>query len=136
MVKRIVRWIGISLLIVFAVAAAFAVFLAKTPVPFHEFETTWYHTPLQVTEVAAATFCAQHRSAVLRAQCDHFVRPVGPGRVITLLGATLPDDSGDVFLFFGSAFVSSDAALHLLPVYCWSEREKRLLWKGLQDNSP
>jgi hypothetical protein len=134
MVKRTLRWTTISLLVLFLMG--FAAYPAVSRVQVREFDSTWYHMHLDVTEAEARAFCAQHRAAVVRAQADHFFHPIGPGRIIALLGASSRNDSGEVFLFFGSQFVSSSAALHLLPVYCWSEREKRLLWKGLQNNSP
>jgi hypothetical protein len=136
MVKGILRWSAVSLLTMIVIIGGFAAYLYISPVPFREFASDWYHAPLQVTDVTARSFYTQHRRAVFRAAADHFVHPIGPGRIIILLGASPPNDSGDVFLFFGSQFVSSDAGLHQLPVYCWSERKKRLVWKGLQDNSP
>lgn len=136
MVTRVRRCIAVLLLAFLVGIGGLVAYLYASPVQLHEFDTAWYHTDLHVTDVAARSFRAQHRSAVFRAQCDHFVHPVGPGRVIGLVGASAPDDSGNVFLFFGSAFASGDVGLHLLPVYCWSERQQRLVWKGLQDNSP
>jgi hypothetical protein len=136
MVKHVVRWTAVLLLAFLASIAGFLAYSYVNPVPFHEFDFGWYHTGRGVTEAGGRSFQRQHRCAVLRAQADHFVHPFGPGRIIVLFGASSPNESGDVFLYFVSAFVSSSAASHLLPVYCWSEREGRLVWKGLQDNSP
>lgn len=136
MVKRVVRWIAVLALAFLVGIGGFAAYVCRSPVPLREFDDAWYHTRRGVTEALGRSFLAQHRLAVFRAQADHFVHPIGPGRVIALWGASPPNDSSDVFVYFGSPLVSSDTALHLLPVYCWSEREKRFLWKGLQNNSP
>src|SRR5947209_15233509 len=110
MLRRGLRWIAVSLLIVVVVVAAFGAYLYATPLPLHEFDSAWYHTRRGVTEVFGRSFHSQHRWAMLHAQADHFAHPIGPGRIVVLLGASPPDDSGDVFLYFGSAFVSSSAA--------------------------
>jgi hypothetical protein len=136
MVKRIVRWIGVLLLAFVIGIGSFVTYLSASPVPQHEVDDSWYHGKLEVTEALGRSFLAHHRSTVFRAQCDHFFHPVGPGRVMDLIGASAPDDSGNVFLFFGCRFASGDVGLHELPVYCWSERQQRFLWKGLQNNSP
>jgi hypothetical protein len=136
MVKRIVQWIGLSLLALIIGIGSFVAYLYASPVPFREFDDSWYHTKIEVTEALGQSFLAHHRSAVFRAMGDHFVYPVGPGRIMGLLAASAPDDSGNVFLFFGCRFASGDVGLHELPVYCWSQRQQRLLWKGLQNNSP
>jgi hypothetical protein len=136
MVKRILQWSVLSLLAIIVILGGFAAYLYVSPVPLREFDSSWYQTPRQVTEATAQTFYAQHRGVVFRAVADHFVHPLKFGRIIGLVGASAPDDSGDVLLYFMSEHFSSSADLHLLPVYCWSEREKRLRWKGLQDNSP
>jgi hypothetical protein len=120
----------------FVGAGGFVACLYAFPVPLHEFDASWYQTHRGVSEALGRHFRADHRWTVIRAQADHFVHPIGPGRVIGLLAASSADDSGDVLLYFGSAFASGDAGLHLLPVYCWSDRQQRLVWKGLQDNSP
>src|ERR1700746_2942035 len=136
MVKRVVRWFAV-LLLAFAVSiGGFVAYAYASPIPLREFDDTWYHTKRGVTEVLGRSFQAQHQFAVMRAQADHIVHPIGPGRAIVLMGAPPPNDSGEVSLYFASAYISSTVDLHLLPVYCWSEREKRLLWNGLQDNSP
>ncbi|SRR5260370_25035010 len=136
MTARILRWIGIALVVMLAGAGAFVAYLLASPVPVHEFDSSWYQTHHRVTEALATNFRAQHRWALFRAWADHFVHPIGPGRIIGLVAASSPDDSGDVFLYFGSAFAPGDTGLHLLPVYCWSDRQQRLVWKALQDNSP
>ena len=124
------------MLAIIVIIGGFAAYLYVSPVPLHEFDSTWYQTHRGVTEATGRSFYTQHRWAVFRAAADHFVHPLGPGRIIILFGASTPNDSGDVFLYFGSAYISSSADLHLLPVYCWSDRKQRLVWKGLQDNSP
>ena len=136
MVKCVRRWAAVLLLTMIVIIGGFAGYLYLSPIPFHQFDSAWYRAPLKVTEATARSFYTQHRGAVFLAAADHFVHPVGPGRIAILLGASPPNDSGEVFLFFGSQFVSSDVGLHELPVYCWSERKKRLVWKGLQNNSP
>jgi hypothetical protein len=136
MVKRIVRWVAISLVSVLLGIGGLLAYAYASPIPVHEFDASWYHTPRHVTEAIGRSFYTQHRWTVFHAAADHLVHPIGPRRAIILMGASSPDDSGDVFLYFGSAYVSGSTDLHLLPVYCWSEREKRLRWKGLQDNSP
>jgi hypothetical protein len=136
MVKRVVRWIAVFVLALFVGAGGFVAYAYRSPISLREFDAAWYHTKRGVTEAVGRRFQAQHRFAVMRAQADHIVHPIGPGRAVVLMGASPPNDSGEVYLYFGSAYISSTADLHLLPVYCWSEREKRLLWKGLQDNSP
>ena len=136
MVKRIVRWSAALLVVLLLCTAGFLAYCYFVPVPHRQFDSAWYHTRRDVTEAAADTFQKHHQWAVLRAQADHFADPVAPGRAVVLYGASSPDESGEVLLYFGSAFVSSSSAFHLLPVYGWSEREERLLWKGLQDNSP
>jgi hypothetical protein len=135
-VKRVLRWSAVSLLAILVILGGFAAYLYASPVPLREFDSNWYQTPRQVTEATAQTFYTEHRWAVFRAAADHFVHPVKFGRFVILVGASPPDDSGDVLLYFMSEHISSSADLHQLPVYCWSEREKRLRWKGLQDNSP
>jgi hypothetical protein len=136
MVKRVLRWSAVSFLTIVVIIGGFAAYLYVSPIPLHEFGSDWYHAHLQVTDAMARSFYTQHRWAVFRAAADHFVHPVKPGRIIILLGASSPNESGDVFLYFGSAYISSSADWHQLPVYCWSDKEQRLLWKGLQDNSP
>jgi len=136
MVKRLVRWIAVSVLAIVVGIGAFVAYLYAYPIPHREFDDSWYHTTRPVTHDDGRSFLAHHRSVVLHAQADHFFHPIGPGRIVGVWGATAPDSSGNVFIYFGSRFVSSDIALHLLPVYCWSEPQQRLLWKGLQDNSP
>jgi|SRR6478672_9762245 len=133
MVKRVLLWSAVSLL---ALTGGFVAYLYASPVPFREFDETWYRTDLHLTAAAAQTFRAAHRSAIFRAQADHMLHPVGPSRTISLFRASAPNQSGDVFLFFECPIGSSDDALHFFPVYCWSESRQRLLWKGLQDNSP
>ena|SRR5438105_1602601 len=136
MVRPVLRWSAVSLAAIIAAIGGFVAYLYASPVPFHEFDATWYHTDLHLTAAAAQTFRATHRSALYRAQADHMLRPIGPSRIITLFRASSPTQSGEVFLFFECPVGSSDAALHYFPVYCWSEPRQRLLWKGLQDNSP
>jgi hypothetical protein len=133
MTNRIVRW---TIIVILATVAGSIGYLCAFPVPLHELDTAWYHTRRGATEALGQTFLAHHKCAVLRAQADHFVHPVGPGRVVAILAASPPNDAGDVFVYFGSQFASGDSGLHLLPVYCWSERQQRLVWKALQDNSP
>jgi hypothetical protein len=137
MVKRLVRCIAMSVLALAVCIGGFTAYLYAYPVPYREFDDAWYHsTTRKGAEDNGRSFLASHRFAVLHAQADHFLHPIGPGRIIGVWGATTPDSSGNVYIYFGARFVGSSVAYHLLPVYCWSEPQQRLLWKGLLDNSP
>src|SRR5262245_10487463 len=123
MIKRIVRWSAVSLLAIIVVVGGFAAYLYASPVPLREFDSDWYRTHREITEATARTFQTKHRWVVFRAAADHFIHPLKFGRIISLVGASPPDDSSDVLLYFMSEQIASSANLHLLPVYCWSERE-------------
>jgi len=73
---------------------------------------------------------------VLRAEADHLVHPVRESRIIGLWAASSPNDSGDVLLFFSFRFAPGEIGMHEFAVYCWSERQQRLAWKALLNNSP
>jgi hypothetical protein len=109
--------------------------LHAAAIPEREFYTAWYRTPRQWSEEEAADFASSHQWAIVRAETDHIVSPVGYSRAIRLMDASR-DPSGDVFLRFISRHFSSSADLHLLPVYCWSSQHQRLLWKAVEDHSP
>jgi hypothetical protein len=136
MVKRVLSWTALSLLTIIVIIGGFAAYLYLSLVPFHELDSNWYGAHQQPTEASATSFRARHRLAVLRAEADHLIHPVRESRVIGLLAASPPDESGDIFLFFGFRFAPGDIGLHEFAVYCWSERQQRFVWKGLQNNSP
>lgn len=126
-----IAWFVGPACVVFMIGA----YLKISAVPDHEFDQVWYRTPRQWSEQEAAGFASSHRSALVRAEADHLVSPVGPSRAVRLMHASR-DPSGDVFLRFISRQISSSADLHLLPVYCWSAQQDRLVWKALEDHSP
>jgi hypothetical protein len=126
--------------ILWLVAPAFVVIgifvcLHASAIPEREFDTAWYRTPRQWSEEEAAGFASSHHWAIVRAETDHIVSPVGYSRAIRLMDASR-DASGDVFLRFISRHFSSSADMHLLPVYCWSSQQQRWLWKAVEDHSP
>ena len=135
MVRRIVRLSVVFLLLAAVSAVALLAYFRATAIPIHEFDHAWYNTPREWSETLARTFRSEQRWAVARAEVDHFVSPIGPSRAIQLYYAS-PDPSGDTYLRFGSCWLTSSADLHLLPVYRWSSREHRFLWKALEDHSP
>ena len=135
MVKRIVRWIAVSLLVTAAAAIILAGYFRTSAIAVHEFDPGWYSTPRDWSEALAKRFRREHRLVVARAEADHLVAPIGPSRAIQLYYAS-SDPSGDTFLRFGSCWLTSSSDLHLLPVYRWSSRERRLIWKALEDHSP
>ena len=135
MVKRIIRWTALSLLLVAVVVIILAGYFRASAVAVHEFDATWYNTHRDWSEALARSFRREHRWVVARAEADHLVAPIGPSRAIQLYYAS-SDPSGDTFLRFGSCWLTSSADLHLLPVYRWSSREHRLIWKALEDHSP
>jgi hypothetical protein len=124
-------WLVAPACVVFITTA----YLKISAVPDHEFDEAWYRNPRQWSEQEAAGFASSHRSALVCAEADHLVSPVGPSRAVRLMHASR-DPSGDVFLRFISRQFSSSADLHLLPVYCWSAQQDRLVWKALEDHSP
>jgi hypothetical protein len=135
MVKRIIRWTAALLLFAAVAVAVLAGYLRASAIEVHKFDPGWYNTSRDWSEVQAKSFCQEHRWVVVRAEADHLVAPIGPSRAIQLYYAS-SDPSGDIFLRFGSSWLTSSADLHLLPVYRWSSREHRLIWKALEDHSP
>src|SRR5437764_1297971 len=90
MAARVVRLLAIVFVMVFAGTGVFVIYLCASPVPLHEFDSSWYHAHQEVTEASATTFRAQHWWTVFRAQGDHFVHRIGPGRIIGLVAASSP----------------------------------------------
>jgi hypothetical protein len=109
--------------------------LKMSPIAAHELDMAWYRAPRQWSEEEATGFASSHAWVLVRAEADHLVNPIGPSRAIRLMHAS-QDPSGDVFLRFMSRHFSSSADLHLLPVYCWSARDQRLIWKAYENHSP
>ena len=126
-----VVWFVVPAGVMFSTAAC----LSLSSIPTHEFDLAWYRTPRQWSKQEAAGFASSHRSALVRAEADYLVDPIGPSRSVRLMQAS-HDPSGDVFLRFISRRCWSFADMHLLPVYCWSAQQDRLIWKALEDHSP
>jgi hypothetical protein len=119
----------------FAAPPGWASSLRGLAVSTHELDDSWYRTHREWREASALSFLATHRLAVARAEADHFVAPIGPSRAVRLMDAS-SDPSGDVFLRFIARHFSGSDNIHLLIVYRWSARERRFIWKAVEDHSP
>ena len=130
MLKRVLRRSAIPLLVCVALVLVFVLYLRSSVVPERELDSDWYHTPHHWRQSLAAP----STSAVIRAQADHFIDPVGPRRAIRLVDAS-SGPSDEVYLRFVARWFHSSYDIHALIVYCWSTRERRFIWKAVEDHS-
>src|SRR3954468_5861701 len=112
MATRVVRSVAIVFVTVLVGTGALFIYLCASPIAFHELDSSWSGPHQEPTEASATSFRARHKLAVLRAEADHLVHPVRESRIIGLLAASSPDDSGDLFLFFGFRFAPGDIGMH------------------------
>ena len=134
MLKRVIRRLTVPLLVCMAVVMIVIVYLRSSAVQTREFDYAWYRTPRDWSESLASTTRAQNRLAVIRAEADHFIDPVGPRRAIQLMDASA-GTSGEIFFRFVACWSHSSYDMHALIVYCWSPVEQRFIWKAVEDHS-
>jgi hypothetical protein len=125
MVSPFARRSLLTLLVAAVIATASVGYLRLAAVPIRTLDEEWYRTPLHCSDVFDAKVQREHRWAILRAQVDHFFAPAyQDSRRIGFLAACRGGED-PLYLEFW-------ADMHVTVVYCWSQKERKFLWKAVE----
>jgi hypothetical protein len=121
------RWL-LALVAVTGIAIVCGVYFRVAAIPVRTLDEAWYHNEFLQRRPVDSKTRTEFRWTIVRAKIDHFVAPASPARRMLEFVNVFRDGDDRVLLrFWGET--------HIMVVYCWSSRDRKLLWKAIEYHS-